>query len=134
MMSDPIRTAENALALVLGAGRDSSGQLILDSEQESAVHNALAVVKNAALSVSGFTSGRPPESVKAAWLLIRHEHPDGDVMSVVLAVSEGEDWFESGDWKAESTLDSVHADGGCIVGWMPYTVPFSHLAKSLYSN
>lgn len=52
----------------------------------------------------------------------------------MLAVRDGDDWCESGDWKAESTLDSVHADGGYIVGWLPYTVPHVVLAKPLVTN
>lgn len=130
-MRDPIRTAQNALELVLGVGRGTSGRLILDARQEQAVKDALAVVQSEAMAASGFTPGHAPESVEAAWLLVRHEHPDGGVDSVVLAVRDGDDWYESDDWKAESTLDSVHADGGYIVGWMPYALPRAVLAEPL---
>lgn len=133
-MSDPIRTALNALKLVLGVGRGTSGRLILDAEQEQAVKDALMVVQSEALAAQGFTPGHPPESADVAWLLIRVEQPDDDVDSVMLAVRDGDDWCESGDWKAESTLDSVHADGGYIVGWLPYTVPHAVLAKPLVTN
>lgn len=133
-MNNAIRAAQNALNLVLGVGRGTSGRLILDALQEQAVRDALAVVKSEAMAAEGFTPGHPPENVEAAWLLIRHEHPDGDVDSVVLAVRDGDDWYEAGDWKAETTLDSVHADGGWIVGWMPYAVPRPALAKTLITN
>lgn len=132
-MNDAIRAAQNALKLVLGVGRGTSGRLILDTGQEQAVKDALAVVQSEALATEGFTPGHPPDSVDAAWLLVRHEHPDDDMDSVVLGVRDG-DWCEAGCWKAESTLDSVHADGGYIVGWMPYAVPRAVLAKVPATN
>ncbi len=133
-MNSAIRAAQNALKLVLQVGRGTSGRLILDAGQEQEVKDALVVVQSEALATGGFTPGTPSESVDAAWLLIRHEHPDGEVDSAVLGVRDCEDWLEAGDWKAEGSLDSVHADGGTIIGWMPYAVPRAVLAKTTATN
>lgn len=132
-MNNAIRAAQNALKLVLAVDRGTSGRLILDAGQEQAVKDALRVVQSEALATEGFTPGHPPESIDAAWLLIRHEDADGEVDTVVLGVHD-EDWCEAGDWKAESTLDSVHADGGWIIGWMPHAVPRAVLAKTPATN
>lgn len=128
-MNNAIRTAKNALKLVLGVGRGSSGRLILDASDEQAVKDALEIVQSESLASEGFTPGHPPESVQCSWLLMRHEDAEGEVDSVVLGVFDG-DWYEASDWKAESTLDSVHADGGYIIGWKPYTVPRAVLATT----
>ena len=129
-MSDPIRVSQNAMQLVLGAGRDTSGRVVLESWQEQLVQDALAIVQGHILAPSGFAPGAPPEGVESCWLMLRHEHSDGDVDSAVLAVRDGDDWCESGDWKGESTLDSVHVDGGRIVGWKPFAVPRAVLAQT----
>jgi len=47
---------------------------------------------------------------------------------VVLAVRDDDEWSVAADWKAESTLNAVYADGGYIIGWMPYAVPEPILA------
>ena len=122
-MNNAIHLAQNALKLVLGVGRGTSGRLILEASQEQAVRDALAAIKREAMAAAGFTPGRPPETTEAAWLLIRYEHEEGDVNSVVLAVRDDDEWSVAADWKAESTLNSVYEDGGYIVGWMPYAVP-----------
>ena len=122
-MNNAIHLAQNALKLVLGVGRGTSGRLILDASQEQAVRDALATIQREAMAAAGFTPGQPPESTEAAWLLIRHEHEEGDVNSVVLAVRDDDEWSVAADWKAESTLNAVYADGGYIIGWMPYAVP-----------
>ncbi len=127
-MNNAIHLAQNALKLVLGVGRGTSGRLILDASQEQAVRDALATIQREAMAAAGFTPGQPPESTEAAWLLIRHEHEQGDVNSVVLAVRDDDEWSVAADWKAESTLNAVYADGGYIIGWMPYAVPEPILA------
>lgn len=127
-MNNAIHLAQNALKLVLGVGRGTSGRLILDASQEQAVRDALATIQREAMAAAGFTPGQPPESTEAAWLLIRHEHEQGDVNSVVLAVRDDDEWSVAADWKAESTLNAVYADGGYIIGWMPYAVPEPMLA------
>ena len=71
-----------------------------------------------------FTPGHPPDEVSEAWLLMRSEDGDGgESEAVVLAIRVDDDWHEAADWKAESTLDSVHAEACWIVGWLPYAVP-----------
>lgn len=84
--------------------------------------------------VSGFTPGLPPVDLEVAWLMVRSFADDGEGGSdtsdaVVLALRGDEwDWLVAGDWRANSTLDSVFEDGGWIVGWMPYEVPCARLA------
>ena len=57
-----------------------------------------------------FIPGHPPLETSVAWLLMRSDDGEGGVSdATVLALREGDDWYEAGDWKAESTLDSVHA-------------------------
>lgn len=133
-MANAILAAKDALKLVLGVGRGSSGRLILDARDEQAVIDALEVVEAEEIAATGFTPGNPPESIEAAWLMMRYEHPDEDCESTILAVRDGDDWFEAGDWKAESALDSVYINGGHIVGWMPYAVPRAVLSKAPVTN
>lgn len=77
-----------------------------------------------------FIQGHPPLETPVAWLLMRSDDGEGGVSDkAVLALRDGDDWYEAGDWKAESTLDSVHADGCWIVGWLPYAVPSPVLAR-----
>lgn len=82
-------------------------------------------------SKMAFIPGHPPLETSVAWLLMRSDDGEGGVSdATVLALREGDEWHEAGDWKAESTLDSVHSDGCWIVGWLPYVVPSPVLAAA----
>lgn len=79
---------------------------------------------------AAFTPGHPADDVEQAWLLMRSDDGEGgEADAVVLAVLQRDEWHEAGDWKAESSKDSVHADGCRIVGWLPYSIPRPVLSK-----
>ena len=83
-----------------------------------------------------FRPGKPGADVDVAWLMVRSLTGDGEGGSdesdtVVLALrGDDADWLVAGDWRANSTLDSVFEDGGQIVGWMPYEVPAARFAAA----
>lgn len=104
--------------------------LLLAAAPQAQAHEAPAALQQR------FRPGKPCADVEVAWLLMRSRAGDGEggsdeAETVVLALrGDDEQWFVAGDWRANSTLDSVHDDGGWIVGWMPYEVPAAILAAA----
>ncbi|WP_202758154.1 hypothetical protein [Delftia acidovorans] len=107
-----------------------SRALLLAAAPQAQAHEAPAALQQ------GFRPGKPAADVEVAWLLMRSRAGDGEggsdeAETVVLALrGDDEQWFVAGDWRANSTLDSVHDDGGWIVGWMPYEVPAAQMAAA----
>jgi hypothetical protein len=79
-------------------------------------------------STSDWIDGEPPESIDVAWLrVLTNPAFDESDVHVVLGVLDSDGvWYESGDYKGESTMDAVLP--GTITHWMPYAVPRARIS------